>query len=194
MIHAIAALKTEVAGFSHPRVAVTICGVGFEKARAAAEAIGDAELLVSAGFCGALDASLRTGDLIAGGTVRERRRFEGDPRAIEAVPDARRGDTLWVPSVQTTLEAADALAVDMESAAVAEIAAARGVPFLMLRAVLDTPDAPLAGDYTWRMLLKPWRWPGVPRDARRAKVAAAALAKGLLALADGYEQAHQTQP
>lgn len=185
MIHVVAALKTEVAGFSHPRVALTVCGVGFDKARAAAEAAADPALLVSAGFCGALDATLRTGDLIAGGTIRDGRRFEGDPRAVAAVPGARRGDTLWVPDVRTKLDA-PGLAVDMESAAVAEVAAARGVPFLMLRAVLDTPDAPLAGDYSWGMLLKPWRWAGIPRDATRAKIAAAALARGLRQLADSF--------
>ena len=190
MIGVVAALRTEVRAVSHPRLSVTAGGVGFERAQAAAERMVREvapELLVATGFCGAVDPSLATGDLVAGGTVREGRRFPPEERAVSAVPGARRADTLWVPAVRRNLGAVEgAAAVDMESAAVAEVAAAHALPFLMLRAVLDTPDAPLASDYRWTTILKPWTWFGIPRDARRARAAASSLKKGLYALAERY--------
>lgn len=191
MIGVVAALDRELGSFTHPRAVLAFSGMGYERARAAAEKLCSSsppELLVSAGCCGAIVGGLETGTLIAGGTVRDGRRFAPDPRAAAVLPAARTGDTLWVPAVTRTPPPAPAgvLAVDMESAAVAEVAAARGLPFLMLRAVLDTPDAPLAADYRWTTLLKPWQWIGIPRDLRRLRTAARALSDGLTRLADSY--------
>lgn len=184
MIAVIAALRTEVRGIRHGRLHIEISGIGAERARGAAERLCDEaspELLVSAGFCGALDRSLKTGDLIAGGARREGKTFPFDAHAVEAVPQARRGDALWVPAVQRELSAPSegVLCVDMESAAVADVAERRAIPFLMLRAVLDTPEAPLASTYSWVLLFQPWKWPAVRHDARRARIAADALSDGL---------------
>lgn len=187
MIAVIAALRTEVKFIRDDRLRVVVGGIGEDAAREAAERIcrDKPPLVVSAGFCGAIDASLRTGDLVAGGTVREGARFAPDERAVAAVPDARRGDTLWVPRVTRDLgPRPGVLAVDMESAVVAEVAATHRVPFLALRVVLDTPAEPLASTYEWSLVLQPWKWPGVLKDARRANTAARALARGLSTLAD----------
>jgi adenosylhomocysteine nucleosidase len=190
-IGVVAALRAEVRRLNHPRLRLVVGGVGYDRARAAAARLCDAArptLLVSAGFCGALDPALRTGDLLVGGTVREARRFAPDERALGALPDARRGDTLWVPQVRRDLGARPegVAAVDMESAAVAAVALERGIPFVSIRAVLDTPDAPLASDYRWTTLLKFWAWPGAARDARRAGIASARLVEGLTLLAERF--------
>jgi nucleoside phosphorylase len=164
-----------------------VAGVGRERAAAAARALCSAEPLsglVSAGFAGALTEELRTGDLVLGGcpdhpadpALLERARAsgpyaDGDVACVEAVlNEAARKRELARRS--------GARVVDMESAAVAEAAREAGRPFLAAKAVLDTPDAPLAGAYgsclavLWTTLTRPG---GVMRDAKRSRVAAERL-------------------
>ena len=82
-----------------------------------------------------------------------------------------------------------AAVVDMESAAVAKAAKARGLPFLCVKVVIDTPSQPLASTYasfgrvTVDILKKPWIIARMIGDGRRAKLAAERLRDFFVAFA-----------
>jgi len=144
-------------------------GVGAERAHAAARwlaAEGVAALAVI-GVSGGLDPGLRPGDLVVADTVLESGGAAGqhwatDPDraglvdaalAAEGLP-VRRGAVISarrpVPTPQGKGSLRDrcaALAVDMESAAVARAAAERQLPLIVLRAVCDTADQPVPEDF-----------------------------------------------
>jgi nucleoside phosphorylase len=132
-------------------------GPGPTRAAAAAARALDAgaRLLVSFGFAGALDAALVSGTVLAPRRVLA----EGaaplvvSPRwhaRVAALADEfplASGDLLTVPAAlespaakRAAARASGAMAVDMESAAVAGAAASAGVPFVALRVVVDTLD------------------------------------------------------
>lgn len=166
----IAALGVECASLRRhavPQWAVVQCGPGAERAAAAAaNAIHhDARLLVSWGLAGALDPR------VAPGTVVVPRRVlvsGGEPLAVDTALHSslepladdfvvEYGDLLSVPVVlespaakRAAAAATRAVAVDMESAAIAAVAARAGVPFVVLRAVVDGADDALpAGAEQW---------------------------------------------
>jgi adenosylhomocysteine nucleosidase len=167
-------------------------GVGATAAAEAARRLIDAfrpDALVSTGFAGALDDSLGTGDLVLGGTTGFPAE-EGLLRlAREAAPGARAGDVHAVARILNDTDAkrrlareTGALAVDMESAAVGRAAREYGLGFLCVKAVLDTPAAPLATDYAsvravlGKVLRRPRRTlAGIRDDAARARTAAERL-------------------
>lgn len=176
MIGIVAALRTEISPFlaspHPPRFLVRISGMGPANAFAAAEELLPmCDRLLSAGFCGGGVDGLSPGDVIVDGPLE--------------IPGTRRGKILTVDRVirgddlRRACADAGALAVEMEASAVAR--AARGRPFAAVKVVLDTLDAPLACDYSsvGAVLARPWLWPLVARDARRAKLAARALADAL---------------
>jgi len=124
--------------------AVLVCGgIGAEAARRATEAVIQEVhpvRVVSVGFAGALDGSLRVG-----------RVFE--PRTVINVADGARtengsGDGILVSSATVAdkaqkirlSKAYGAIAVDMEAAAVAQGAQARGVEFGALKVISDDAD------------------------------------------------------
>ena len=142
----------------------------------AARAISDEEprVVVSCGFCGALDARLEAGDLVLATSVRE----EGS-EAVEVpgalLAGARRalsglsfyeGEVLGTTAVAATpaekrvLARSGALAVDMETHALALAATKVGIPWLSIRAVLDSLEATL---------------PAFAREPRKSYVAPALL-------------------
>lgn len=137
-------------------VTLWLCGMGAVAAHHAATGLlaGGASRLVSFGFAGALDDGLQPGDLVLPKSV-----MVNDPRAILPVDPVWRGDVHQLLSgniklsdeplvstgeviTSTSIKQAlaqhtKASAVDMESAAVALIAAEAGVPFIAVRAVSD---------------------------------------------------------
>ena len=144
-------LPREVAG-SAPLVACS----GADSARAAAAArrlIADgAEALLSFGLAGGLDPRLNPGDLIVADMVVDRDRQQLDTdlawrvalfQALEAARPtggAVLGSETLVASAEEKSKLRDAtgaVAVDMESFAVASVADEAGVPFAILRAVAD---------------------------------------------------------
>jgi adenosylhomocysteine nucleosidase len=154
------------AGSADPRIAV--CGVGAAAAGEAARHLAASGVhgLASWGAAAGLDPALAPGVVLLPEYVVE---VEGVPVSVDAAWRARLierlRDTLPVsgaplgraprllasPAAKTELRlATGAAAADMESAAVAAVAAAAGVPFLAARVVLD--DARL----------------GVPASLRRA--------------------------
>jgi 4-hydroxy-3-methylbut-2-enyl diphosphate reductase len=139
-------------------VAVLRTGMGPRRVAGCAPLIADRPGWVSAGFCGGLAPFVRPGDLVVAHEVV----VAATRYAVPAGRDlARRlrghGLRVHLGSVAATaavvhgtarekLAAAGHLAVDMESGALAELAAGR--PFAVVRAVVDTAAAPLVSPGT----------------------------------------------
>jgi adenosylhomocysteine nucleosidase len=109
-----------------------------------------AEAIISIGLGGALDPALVVGDIVIGSEVlRPRSRWVTDPawtlRLVLALPGAKRGAVYG--SDDMVLHALDkaklrskggAMLADMESHVAARIAAAKKLPFVVVRVVSDT--------------------------------------------------------
>ncbi len=138
-----------------PHIRVERTGMGPKRAARAAEAAKGtpAGAVAVAGVCGALDPTLRPGDVVVASEVRGPDRTVAIPGAGLLVAalrrlgiDARLGPMVSVPHLVSRQERAElaatgALAVDMESAWLAPAAGDR--PFAVLRVVVDTPDREL---------------------------------------------------
>jgi len=180
-----AALVRSAARSAGARVRTT--GMGARRSRAAASSLreqpGDGLLVL--GFCGGLDEQSRPGDVVVAEEVwadgeepgdGERIRCEGAPQLAMAVAGrgmrVRCGPVVSVAQLalgerRAQLHAAGAIAVDMESAWLAQ--GARGRPFGVVRVVLDSPS---------HELLRPGVAIAGPRAARALRRAAAAAVHG----------------
>jgi adenosylhomocysteine nucleosidase len=170
------------------------------RALAEAERLGAADAVVSAGWAGAL-----------------RDEFEvGRAYRVSAVVDARTGERFAAaspggcvlvtsgrvagPEEKRRLAAAfGAGIVDMEAAAVARIAAGRGIPFHCVKAISDAPGDLIAGidgfvspDGRFRLgrfvlhaAARPWLWPALGRLAGNSRRSAEALGDALAGLLAG---------
>jgi len=135
-------------------VLVGLSGVGPERARAASERLVErgARALVSFGCAGGLDPAVAVGELLLPQAVLDAdgRSFDTEAAWRAALASRlglvpRAGTMVESPRVLKTAEqkaaayrATGALAVDMESASVAAVARASGVPFLAVRVVCDS--------------------------------------------------------
>jgi adenosylhomocysteine nucleosidase len=144
------------------RVAIVQSGPGREAAARATAALISAhqpDWVFSAGFAGGLDAKLRKHDILMGNQVNchDGRQFsldlKVDPIALAATPGIYLGSLLTtdhivrLPKEKRELgEKHSALAVDMETFAVAEICRRDKVPLLAVRIVSDTVDDELPKD------------------------------------------------
>jgi adenosylhomocysteine nucleosidase len=182
--------------FEHGDFVLVCGGIGAEAARRAAEAviaIYAPAVIYSAGFAGALDPGLKVG-----GIVQPRRVVNaGDGSSIDLVGVNPRGEGVLVsfgavamPEQKARLRNSfGALAVDMEAAAVARAAEARGVRFAVVKVISDEFDFKLPPterfvDANGRFLemrfagfaaVRPWLWPQVARLVRNSSRAARAL-------------------
>jgi adenosylhomocysteine nucleosidase len=136
--------------------AIWLCGMGEKAAREAAEGLrkSGADALMSFGFAGALDSSLRPGHLILPESIHAGHLLQVDlswrDSLRQRLPDhlnviggvlAASGKMLTSGIAKRELaQATGACAVDMESGAVAEAAAYAGLPFLAIRAISDPVD------------------------------------------------------
>ncbi|HEX7341748.1 MAG TPA: hypothetical protein VF269_05690 [Rhodanobacteraceae bacterium] len=142
---------------------LTVAGMGAWRATQAAEGLiaGGAGALLSWGVVGGLSPALHPGDLVLVDRVMSAESEETcDPawRDQLAQTFARAGVSmvtgqLWchpraVTSVQDKcrLAASGCLVVDMESAAVARVARAAGVPFIAIKSVCDPADRAIPDD------------------------------------------------
>jgi adenosylhomocysteine nucleosidase len=187
--------------FENGDAALVCGGIGAEAARRATEAVirevGPARV-VSVGFAGALDGSLEVGHVL-------------EPRTVINAADGVRtevgsGEGILVSSAtvagkeqKTRLgKAYGANAVDMEAAAVAQGAQARGVEFGALKAISDVADFNLpamdrfvADDGSFRVIgfachvaLRPWLWATTIALARNSSKASRALCRALVSYLD----------
>jgi adenosylhomocysteine nucleosidase len=186
---------------------VLVCGgIGAEAARRAAEAviaIYSPKLIYSAGFAGALDPALKVADV-----VQPRRVVNaGDGSSV----DLDRGEGVLVsfgsvanPAQKARLrDSFGARAVDMEAAAVARAAEARGVPFAVVKVISDKFDFSflsmerfvdsngqfLERRFAWFAALRPWLWPQVARLARNSNRASRVLCGWLRKMTAGSDSA-----
>ncbi|HXX94724.1 MAG TPA: hypothetical protein VEN81_13910 [Planctomycetota bacterium] len=177
-----------------PPFRLAASGIGTRRADLGARRLAEgSEGLLSVGFCGGLDDSLRPGDLILGG-IRD---FEASPGLLELARRTgphRLGSVATVDHVVVDLEEkrsiarqTGALAVEMEAEAVATVARNRGIPFLSVKVVLDTPVEPLASSYdgfrrvAWDLLRRPWLVGRMIGDGNRARGAARRLGEFFVA-------------
>lgn len=176
---------------------VLVCGgIGAEAARRAAEAVIATyapKVIYSAGFAGALDPRLKVADI-----VQPRRVVNvGDGSSV----DLGRGEGVLVsfgavanPEQKARLrDSFGAQAVDMEAAAVARAAEARGVEFAVVKAISDEFDFNFPsterfvdasgqfreGRFAWFAILRPWLWTQVAQLARNSRRASQALCRWL---------------
>ena len=188
--------------FENGEAALLWGGIGAEAARRATEAVireVNPFRVVSVGYAGALHASLRVGDVVMPSTVVN----TADGSRI----DLASGDGVLVSSATVAgkeqkihfAKAYGALAVDMEAAAVARGAQARGVEFGVIKVISDASDfniLPLDGFITGdgnfqsirfarHVALRPRLWGTAIALARNSFAASTALCVALgVALAD----------
>lgn len=133
--------------------AIWVCGMGSAAARLAAVGLRDqgVSALMSFGVAGALDETLRPGDLVLPERIHTEYAhpvsIEWRERILQHLPKHVKvaGGTLATSYQVLTSEAEKrefsakhgACAVDMESGAIAEIAANAGIPFVAVRAITD---------------------------------------------------------
>lgn len=173
--------------------AVAVCGgIGPEAARRAAEAVlalYHPEIIYSVGFAGALDPSLKVGDIVQPSRV---------VNASDGSSTILRGGagilvsfaSIASPDQKKKLrESFGAQAVDMEAASVARAAEARGIRFAALKTISDASNFALppterfvAADgsfaefrFTIFAAMRPWIWPRVIQLARNSSLASRKL-------------------
>ena len=194
-------------------VRVLQIGVGLDRAERRAAEAAEAGLYLSAGCAGALDPALRAGDLVIGDRVlpldpagRATAEVRADPEALAAWSSARGlGVTvgpiasspvlLHSPAAKREAARLGALVVEMESAAVAAAARARGIRCAVVKVVLDEsrdgvgfPGSEVVDPETGEidvgrgvaaLALRPQWWPRAVKLARRQRVAERALRRYL---------------
>ena len=178
--------------FEHGEVVLVCGGIGAEAARRAAEAVialYAPGMVYSAGFAGALDRGLKVGDVMQPQRVVN----AGDGSSLTL----DRGDGVLVsfgavasPAQKASLrDSFQAQAVDMEAAAVARSAEARGAGFAVVKVISDEFDFDfpamerfvdsdgkfLEGRFAWYAALRPWVWLKVARLAWNSRSASLVL-------------------
>jgi adenosylhomocysteine nucleosidase len=163
--------------------------------------------VLGAGFSGALDPALRTGDLILANEVVDEEGGAWETTWPDRCLPLRRGRILSTARLiadasekRGLKERTGALAVDMESAALARVCRSRGVPFGCLRVILDEQSVSLSpvlgrllagSKVSWgRLFATVVRRPGLLKELWRlgkgSRRAAGRLGEGLgLLLAEG---------
>jgi adenosylhomocysteine nucleosidase len=182
--------------FEHDETVCVCGGIGVQAARRAAEAaiaLYHPAVVQSVGFAGALDASLRVGDIFIPSVVLDTRDGSrcqlpgGTGTLVTFMEVASAGQKIKLGSSY------GAQAVDMEAAGVAAAASAHGIAMAATKAISDEADFEIPGmerfiDHDGRFhttrfglfaLLRPWLWPNVARLATNSRKASIALAKHL---------------
>jgi adenosylhomocysteine nucleosidase len=199
--------------FENGDAALVCGGIGAEAARRTTEAVireVHPTRVISAGFAGALngDRSLQVGDVL-------------EPRTVINAADGVRtevglGEGILVSSAtvagkeqKTRLgKAYGANAVDMEAAAVAQGAEARGVEFGALKAISDSADFNLPAldrfvardgsfqsvEFACHVMVRPWLWGTTIALARNSSKASRALCGALVSYLDRETLSGQTLP
>lgn len=183
---------------------VAACGgmgaAGAARTLAVVEREGPHDLVISAGWAGALSPGFPVGSAHAAAGVI-------DAVTGQRFPAVGSDDGAWVVTAPAVADAAEkkrlaavfgAALVDMEAAIVARWAEARGLRFACVKAVSDGPGDPLQGidraisaegRFLWSAFLlyalpRPRHWPALARLGRNSGQAARALRSALNRLLD----------
>lgn len=190
---------------------------GADSGRAAAEARRlldeGAEALLSLGIGGGLDPALAPGEIVVGTAVEaDGETFEVNQvwmcRLLNAIAHSRSGlihasagPVVGRGAKQALFAASGARVVDMESGAVARVAAQAGRPFAVIRAVADPadltlPTSALAGigpdgkarplAVLGRLALRPWELPALIRVGLDSHAAHSSLRAALAGLGTAF--------
>jgi adenosylhomocysteine nucleosidase len=193
--------------FFESEVAVVVCGgIGPAAARRACEAVCASygpELVISAGFAGALNPDLHAGDVVVPARVID----AGDGSSVETGTGSRGlvsvAETATVERKRVLGAKYDAVAVDMEAAAVAKAAGLRAVRFVAVKAISDELDFEIPvvegsvdaqgrfheGRFLAGVTMRPWIWGQVVRLARNSSLASRNLSDALGARMGEYRSA-----
>jgi adenosylhomocysteine nucleosidase len=192
--------------------AVLVCGgIGTEAARRATEAVialYQPEIVLSVGFAGALDPALQVGEIFSPIRVIDAR----DGSSVETVT----GDGVLVSVAAIAgaeqkaklAESYRAQAVDMEAAAVARGAQARGIRFMVVKAISDESSFVMpamdrfvgsdgrfrTGKFVTFAALRPWLWLRVIRLAGNSAKASRALCAELERSIRGAKKSEVSEP
>jgi adenosylhomocysteine nucleosidase len=176
--------------------AVLVCGgIGPVAARAASQAacaLYRPRVLVSTGFAGALTPQHRVGDVLVASAVIDvmhNRNYPG--RGYDGVVVSSPGIAAQQEKAALQRKYA-AEAVDLEAAAVAQVAEEHGTEFYAVKVISDESSARLPpfarfiehGRFHMRRFLlyvagRPWLWPSVARIARDSSLASQRLSQAL---------------
>jgi adenosylhomocysteine nucleosidase len=188
--------------FFEAEAAVVVCGgIGAGPARRAAEAVIQLyrpDLVVSAGFAGALQPAVRVGDVLTARVIIDAR--DGS-RTDTGTGEGTLVSFDWVADGEQKARLArayDAQAVDMEAAAVARAAELHGVRFLACKAISDGPDfrMPPVADFVGpggnfqnarfalHVAVRPGLWRRTAQLARNSKQSAQSLGRVLAELSE----------
>jgi adenosylhomocysteine nucleosidase len=153
-------------------VAFVATGIGMRRARAIARqalsALPDTELVIGTGIVGALSGGLRPGDIVIADRAMKARADSSHPEHVVSIDPATlehceralhaAGLESSTGAILTSLRVipnaaakraakqhSGAIAVDMESAAIAIESAARGIPFAIVRTVVDSLEDEIFG-------------------------------------------------
>jgi len=181
------------------QVAAVAVGTGWERASLGTKVVIETfrpELVTSVGYSGSLTSELAVGDLLVPAQV------VGFANATIHRTGLGDGILVTAAGVAGAAEKAElarrygAVAVDMEAAAVAEVAAAAGTRFAAVKAISDAADDRMEflaafvspGGFRTAAFLahvasRPWLWGAVARLGRNSQKAAATLTKALQELA-----------
>jgi adenosylhomocysteine nucleosidase len=170
-------------------VTVVANGAGAERAFAAVLVAPRAAAVCNIGFCGALDESLRPGDIVVATEIRS------DTRAWPALPPVGPGAATGIVAsidhiAQTAAEkrnlrASGASIVEMEASGTARASEDLGLPFYCIRAVSDPAHEDLVNDFNAALrpdgkfsvvgLMKQLKWGELVRLRRRTALASKKL-------------------
>jgi adenosylhomocysteine nucleosidase len=179
-------------GLKGRRIVVVLSGAGRNKAAAATEILIDGhrpQRVISAGFAGGLDPSMKRNDILIADRLLDASGAEmpvelpAGLAALAGQSGVRRGTLLTgdriirLPSEKQQLFGrSGAMAVDMETLAVAEVCRRRNVAFSSIRVINDTADEALPDDMEHLLAQKTeaarlgaalgavWRRPGSAKD------------------------------
>lgn len=187
--------------FENGELVLVCAGIGAGAARRAAEAIialYEPRIVYSVGFAGALDGALRVGDAMSPERVINAK--DGSSVVTEGGSGVLVSfESIASPQQKRKLRYSfSAQAVDMEAAAVAQAAEARGVAFAAAKAISDDVDFEFPsmerfvdsegkfseGRFALFAAVRPWLWPRVFRLARNSKRASDSLCAFLRGLSE----------
>ena len=171
-------------------------GIGKEAAQTTAKVLIDeyrVNALISCGLAGGLTSQMKLAQTFVAGRVIDPTSGKEWSNAAGAVALVSVPSILGARQKRELASKFSAQAVDMEAAAVAEVAAQAGVPFVALKSISDELDFPMPplqrfiktngslakARLLWFLLLRPWLWQAAIALARNSRVASLALTQVL---------------